>query len=255
MTKSLTTRHAASLPARVLTAQQEKFAQHYATFGSAELAYRHAYNVETTRRASVQQTAYRVLHHPAVAARITTLRNADAADELASRERLIADLEAMVNVDANELMQLKVIPCGACWPTPEAWPMAAAAALDAGHEAPAEDEPNPKCVPCGGAGRNVGHLTNTADLSLPARRMFKGLEFFPDGGIKRVLLHDAAQLRIELHKLKGLHIDRSISLNVHADIKPLPANVSVEDALRMLETIAPAPSDAPIDNASIVSDQ
>jgi hypothetical protein len=236
---------------RVLTAQQEAFATHYATFGSGEAAYRHAYDVQTTRRASVQQMAYRALHHPAVAARITALRNADAADELASRERLIADLEAMVNTDTNELMQLRVVPCPVCWPTPTAWEVAAAAALDAGCEPPSADEPNPRCSPCGGAGRNVGHLTSTADLSLPARRMFKGLEFFPDGGIKRVLLHDAAQLRIELHKLKGMHVDRSVSLNLNADIKPLPANVSIEDALRMLETIAPAP----LDDATIVSDQ
>jgi hypothetical protein len=81
--------------------------------------------------------------------------------------------------------------------------------------------------------------------------MFKGLEFFPDGGIKRVLLHDAAQLRIELHKLKGMHVDRSVSLNLNADIKPLPANVSVEEALAMLETIAPSPAD----DANVVAEQ
>lgn len=233
------------------TDQQEKFAVHYATFGVAEAAYRHAYATTTTRRASVQHAAWQVLHHPTVAARVTALRNAAAANELASRESLISDLEAMVNVDTNELMQLRVVPCPACWPTSDAWETAAATALDAGHEPPAAHEPNPHCQPCGGAGRNVGVLTSTADLSLPARRMFKGLEFFPDGGIKRVLLHDAAQLRIELHKLKGMHVDRSVSLNLTADIKPLPANVSVEEALRMLETIAPAP----IDDANVVSDQ
>jgi hypothetical protein len=87
--------------------------------------------------------------------------------------------------------------------------------------------------------------------------MFKGLEFFPDGSIKRVLLHDAAQLRIELHKLKGMHVDRSVSLNLNADIKPLPSNVSVEDALRMLESIAPVqPDDAdPVSDPQVVSDQ
>jgi hypothetical protein len=237
MANSLTTRAASSVLTRVLTAQQEKFALHYATFGSAELAYRHAYNVETTRRASVQQTAYRVLHHPAVAARITTLRNADAADELASRERLIADLEAMVNVDANELMQLRVVPCGGCWPA-DAWTLAAAAALDAGHEPPSADEPNPQCAPCGGAGRNVGHLTNTADLSLPARRMFKGLEFFPDGGIKRVVMHDAAQLRIELHKLKGLHVDRSVNINANLNV-PVLKDMTQAQALDFLESLRP----------------
>src|SRR5580698_251160 len=101
-----TTKRTAPASARLLTAQQEKFAVHYCAFGSAEAAYRHAYDVKTTNRASVQTAAYRALHNPAVAARITMLRNSQAADELASRERLIADLEAMVNVDTNELMQL-----------------------------------------------------------------------------------------------------------------------------------------------------
>src|SRR6202008_1647956 len=86
--------------ATLLTSTQEAFAVHYATFGDPVQAYRHAYDVTTTRRASVQQMAYRTLHHPAVSARITALRNAAAAgDEAVSRERLIADLEAMVNVD------------------------------------------------------------------------------------------------------------------------------------------------------------
>lgn len=250
MSKPLTARHASSAPARVLTAHQEAFALHYAAFGSPEAAYRHAYNVQTTRRASIQQAAYRVVHHPAVAARITALRNADAADELASRERLIADLEAMVNTDTNELMQLRVVPCPACWPTPETWETAAATALDAGQEPPAEDEPNPRCVPCGGAGRKVGHLTSTADLSLPARRMFKGLEFFPDGGIKRVLLHDAAQLRIELHKLKGMHVDRSVSLNLTAELKPLKRGMTIDEALEIMQEVSPV-----TDDETVVSEQ
>lgn len=238
----------------ILTASQEAFAVHFATFGGAEAAYRHAYNVTTTRRASLQASAYHTLHHPKVAARITALRNAAAGNELATRESLIADLEAMVNVDTTELIQLRVVPCPACWPTPDAWTDAAVTALDAGHEPPPADEPNPHCAACLGAGRNVGQLTSTADLSLPARRMFKGLEFFPDGGVKRVLLHDAAQLRIELHKLKGMHIDRSLSINATVNVPALPKNMTVEDALRMLETIAPAPAnDAP--DSNVVSDQ
>lgn len=247
--KALATR--SGLP--VLTPSQEAFAVHFATFGVAEDAYRHAYSTTTTRRASVQHAAWQTLHNPKVAARITALRNAAAANELATRESLIADLEAMVNVDTNELMQLRVVPCPACWPTPDAWLAAAAAALDAGKEATPEDEPNPHCKVCVGAGRNVGQLTSTADLSLPARRMFKGLEFFPDGGIKRVLLHDAAQLRIELHKLKGMHVDRSVV--AHVAVKPLPANLSVEEALRMLESIAPAPADDAPNDSCVVSEQ
>ena len=251
--KTLAARRSTAVAVPVLTDQQEKFARHYAAFGSAEDAYRHAYHTTTTRRASVQHAAWQTVHIPKVAARITALRNAQAADEMASRESLIADLEAMVNVDTNELMQLRVIPCLACWPA-DTWEIAAATALDAGHEAPAADEPRASCIPCGGAGRNVGYLTNTADLSPPARRMFKGLEFFPDGGLKRVLLHDAAQLRIELHKLKGLHIERSVSVNAHVNVPALPKNMSVSDALELLSKLSPVPADAddtPIDNTVV----
>ena len=73
--------------------------------------------------------------------------------------------------------------------------------------------------------------------------MFKGLEFFPDGGIKRVLLHDAAQLRIELHKLKGLHVDRSVNLNLNAEIKPLRDDMTHDEALALLNRLAPPPDD------------
>lgn len=246
---SLAKRSAQTVP--VLTKQQDAFAVHFAAYGDAQAAYRHAYNVsDTTKRSTVQQRGWELRHHPKIAARITALRNADAAGELASRERLIADLEALCEVNIDEFMELRIVPCPACWP-PEAWETAAAAALDAGHEPPAADEPNARCVPCGGAGRPVTHLVPTAQWSPVAKRLFKGIELYGDGAIKRVLTHDQAQLRIELHKLKGMHVDRSVSLNLNADIKPLPANVSVEEALRMLETIIPAP----IDDASIVSDQ
>jgi hypothetical protein len=261
MTK-LPTKSSPPSGAHVLTDQQESYATHYSTFGDPAAAYRHAYNVTTTRRASIQQQAYRVLHNPKVAARITTLRNQSAADALASRESLIADLEAMVNVDTNELMQLRVVPCSGCWPDAHAWALAAAAALDAGHEAPPKDEPNPTCASCAGAGRNVGHLTNTADLSLPARRLFKGLEFFPDGGVKRVLMHDAAQLRIELHKLKGMHVERhesksfNVNYNLNAPTSP-QAPMTAEDAIAKLRTIGVLAIDAaPVpDDATVVSEQ
>ena len=44
-----------------------------------------------------------------------------------------------------------------------------------------------------------------------ARRLLRGIELFPDGSVKRLLLHDQTALRIELHKLRGLHVDRSVS--------------------------------------------
>jgi hypothetical protein len=228
----------------VLTAKQELFAVHYSTYGNAEAAYRHAYNSTTTRRASVQHAAWQTLHHPAVASRITALRNAQAAgDDAMSRERLIADLEALVAVSVDELMRLSVRECPACW-LGDAWELAVCAAIDRGEEPPAADEPNEACKICAGAGRTVVHLTPTHMLSAPARRLFKGLELYGDQTVKRVLLHDQAQLRVELHKLKGMHVDRSVSVNAHVNVPALPKNISVEDALDLLNKLHPVPPDA-----------
>lgn len=242
----------------MLTKQQDAFAVHFATYGDAQAAYRSAYNVgDTTKRSSVQQRAWELRHHPKIAARITALRNADAAGELASRERLIADLEALCEVNIDEFMELRIIPCPACWPL-DAWETAAVTALDAGHEPPAANEPNPLCQPCGGAGRPITHLVPTAQWSAVAKRLFKGVELYSDQTVKRILLHDQAQLRIELHRLKGLHIERSVSVNAHVNIPALPKNLSVSDALELLNTLAPVPADAddtPIDDNSVVSIQ
>jgi hypothetical protein len=229
--------HDDALPARVLTDAQEKFAVHFAAFGDPSAAYHHAYNVTTTRKASVQQMAYRLIRHPGIANRITALRNAAAAgDVMATRERLIADLEAMVDVDVASMVTLRVVPCAECWPD-----IAIAEAMGRGlkGEAPMPDldAPNDGCAACAGAGRNVGHLTPTAELSLPARRLFKGLEFHDSGAVKRVLLHSQAALRIELHRLKGMHVDRSVNLTLNADLKPLKAGMTVEEALALMDSV------------------
>lgn len=230
-------------PAALLTDSQERFAVHYATYGDPVAAYSHAYNPTTTKRASLQQLAYRVRNHPAVAQRVVTLRNAAAAgDATMSAHRLIRDLEDMVNVDTNDLMQLRVVACPTCWPDAV---LAAAVGHALATQTPIPDASVPRddCPACAGAGRPVGQLFNTADLPLPARRLFKGLEFFPEGGVKRVLLHDQAALRVELHKLKGMHVDRSINLNVNADLKPLKRGMSVEEAVAIMESLVP--TDAP----------
>lgn len=222
-----------------LTDSQERFAVHYATFGDPTGAYRHAYDVTTSNIKTQRAAASRLLAHPGVAQRVVTLRNAAAAgDATLSAHRLIRDLEDMVNVDTNDLMQLRVVPCPACWPDDV---LAAAVGRALATQTPWPDVGTPRdnCAACAGAGRPVGQLFNTADLPLPARRLFKGIQFYPDGGVKQVLLHDTAALRVELHKLKGMHVDRSVSLNLNADLKPLKRGMSVEEALQIMESIAP----------------
>jgi hypothetical protein len=234
-----------------LTDSQERFATHYATFGSPVDAYRAGYDVTTTNVRTMRTAASRLLAHPAVARRVTALRNALAAgDVLATRERLIADLEAMVDVDVSSMVDLRVVPCAECWQD-SALADAMERGLSGAAPMPDTGAPNPACVACAGAGRNVGHLTPTADMPLPARRLFKGLEFFDSGAVKRVLWHDQAALRIELHKLKGLHVERSVSLTLNADLKPLKAGMTVEEALALMDSVEVTDPD----NDSVVSQQ
>lgn len=231
-----------------LTAPQEAFAIHYATYGAPVDAYRHAYNVTTTNVLTMRTAASRLLAHPGVSARVTTLRNAAADAEGVSKARLIQELEAMVEVDLNDLMQLHVVAC-----SPECWPAQALAeafsrALVAGDALPDPGAPNPACSLCHGAGRAIGRMANTADLPLAARRLFKGIQFYPDGGVKQVLVHDQTMLRVELHKLKGMHVDRSVSLNINADFKPLKP-MSLEETLAAIATLVPTT------DSSVVSEQ
>lgn len=226
-----------------LTDSQERYALHYTTYGDPVAAYQHAYNPTTTRRASLQQLAYRVRNHPRVAARIIELRNAQAAgDPALTAQALVADLQAMVDVDPETLQQIRVVPCAECW-TDDAL-VAAVGRPNA--PLPDVDSPRDDCAACAGAGRLVGHVTPSAELPLAARRLIKGIEFFPGGSVKRVIYHDQATLRTELHKLKGMHVDRSINLNVNANIAPLK-DMSRDEALALLERIAPsAPEPAPM---------
>jgi hypothetical protein len=87
-------------------------------------------------------------------------------------------------------------------------------------------------------------FTSTADASPGARRLLRGIELFPDGRVKRLLLHDQVALRIELHRLRGLHVDRSISLNLNADLKPLKRDMTVEEALAIMQELAPVSDDS-----------
>lgn len=229
-----------------LTDSQERFAVHYATYGDPVAAYQHAYDPTTTRRASLQQLAYRVRNHPAVAQRVVTLRNAAAAgDPALSAQALIADLEAMVDVDPATLMDVRSVPCGACWPD-DVLAAAMVRAYATQTDLPDSNEPRDDCPACAGSGRLVGAITATAELPLAARRLVKGIEFYDGGGVKKVIYHDQATLRTELHKLKGMHVDRSISLNLNADVKPLKRGMSVEEALQLMESVAPTEAD-PID--------
>src|SRR5690606_21430319 len=97
-------------------------------------------------------------------------------------------------------------------------------------------EPHGECSQCHGAGDARVHFSSTAAASRGARRLLRGVELYPDGRLKRLHLHDQTALRVELHKLRGMVIDRSVVAHVAVpDLK----DMSRDDMLDMLESIRP----------------
>jgi hypothetical protein len=128
----------------------------------------------------------------------------------------------MATADVNELVRLDVGSCEQCW----------------GEDADRSRDPNPDCAGCHGAGKPRVKFASTADVSPGARRLLRGVELFPDGKIKRLLFHDQTALRIELHRLRGLHIERSINVNATVNVPALD-KMSREEQLAFLESLRP----------------
>lgn len=245
-----------------LTVRQERFAQLFIETGVAIEAYAAAYCCDGSSRNTIRVNAFRLLRQPKIAARVRELQDAIAGRSLRSTAGLVRDLEAMVEADPNELVRLDVGACRRCWGDGggyqwrDAAELAAAtgryeAALESSKPLPApadasggfgyraERESNPECDHCGGAGRPRVKFASTADVSPGARRLLRGIELFPDGAVKRLLLHDQMAARIELHRLRGLHIDRSITLNATVSV-PALSTLTREQQLEFLNSLKPA---------------
>ncbi len=255
-------------PLTTLTERECRFAEHYAVFDSPVDAWQASGEVApTTKRTSMQRAAYAMLGRTHVRQRITEIRNAMAeAGPQASRAALVADLQEAVAVDVREIVALNVHHCRECYSTPaytDAWPINVALALDAGHAPPPsplkagvfdpDREPCPTCAACRGAGINVVRFTPFDKLSAPAKRLLRGVECHSDGSIKKILLADQSALRLELHKtVPNFYAPTtSVNLNLNATVKPLKRGMTVEEALQVMETLAPT-----IDpDANVVSSQ
>jgi phage terminase small subunit len=240
-----------------LTQRQENFARRFAECGVAIEAYASAYDVgSNTNRHTTRVNAYRLLRHPAVTARVRQLQEAANEHSLRSTASLIRELEDMTEADINELLSLSVGACRHCWGEAGGYQWrddleyakAADAAIAAGKPLPDlsgglgykyDREPNSECPECDGTGVNRVRFTNTADVSPGARRLFKGIEMYPDGNVKKLLLHDQMAARIELHKLRGMHVDRSLNITAHMNV-PTLKDMSHEQALDFLDSLKPA---------------
>jgi len=238
----------------------EAFALHYVEFGSVVEAYKSAYTISTRNRHTARNNGYKLLHNPKVAARIRELRGALCERSLMSTGELIADLEAMVQADVNEIMALEYTACRHChgvghayhWRDEGELARAVAEYLDsmASSKHVAEPDasgglgfdphaaPHPDCPKCEGQGIQRVRITNTADVSPGARKLYRGVELYESGQVKRILLNDPLAARIELHRLRGMHVDRSVSLNVNANV-PALKDMTPEQALDFLESLKP----------------
>lgn len=205
-----------------LTARQEAFARAVAVEGLPLAdAYMKTYGTLAASRNTVRTNACKLARHPKVARRIQELYDATAGRSMRPVQALIAELEEAVAADPGELVRVEVDCCPKCWP-------------DATHSR----EPNPDCSECFGKGDARVAYTSTAEVSPAARRLVRGVECWPDGRVKRLFLHDQTQLRIELHRLRGLHIERSVNLNVNATL-PRLKDMDTEQALDYLESLRP----------------
>jgi hypothetical protein len=248
----------------------ERFAQHLAAHGLPVEAYLHAYDVvRTTNRNALRASAFNIANHPKVRARVAALQAASAERTITTNAELMAALEEVVDTDATEIFGLAVNACRHChgahgayqFRDGDEWALAAAAAIDRGERVPdaaggfgyRTDAPvNPDCVHCHGLGEQRLHITPTAELSRGARRLIKGFELFPDGRVKRLHLHDQTQLRIELHKLRGMVIDRTASVVAHVNVPSL-ADIASDPvkALEFLESLRPTkPAPVTVDAAA-----
>jgi hypothetical protein len=246
------------VPDRTLTARQEAFCVAYAATGAAIDSYRATYGCETSSHATIRVNASRLLRQPRVAARVRELQEANGARALKSTQALIAELEEMVDADASELVSLLNGACRHCWGhqhhfqwrTSDEFSDAVEAAQRKGEALPSASggfgydfgcEPNPDCPSCDGVGLNRVRYNSNANASQCARRLLRGIETYPDGSVKRVLLHDQTLLRMELHKLRGLSIERSMNLNINATL-PKMSDLSHDDAMAFLQRLRPLPT-------------
>jgi hypothetical protein len=246
------------LASRPLTARQEAFAVAYVNnLGDTRAAYESAYGCAGSSLATIRVNASRLLHTPRVQARIRELQERAGAVALRSTQQLVAELEESAACDPGELLQLWNGACRHCWGTNGAYQWrdvdeycaAVEHATHRGDVAPSFDGgvgydfhrgANPECRACDGVGLNRVRFNSSPDVSPGARRLLRGIELHNDGTLKRVHLHDQMAMRMELHRLKGMHIDRSMTLNVNATL-PTPKDLTPEQALAYLDRLKPLP--------------
>lgn len=193
---------------------------------------------------------------PDIIARLHAHQEAIANMSVKATATLVRELEEIVDADVTELIHIRNGACRWCWgvggmyqwkdeveleraimdaiqrqkPTPE---------CEGGFGYSFLREPASDCKKCEGEGIQQVRLAPSDQLSRGARRLYKGLECNPDGSVKKLLLHDQLAARQELHRIRGMHIERSVSVNMNGNLpnaKEIAANPEkVNDFLENLK--------------------
>jgi phage terminase small subunit len=256
MTNGLPIRRAASNALSVaLTPKQENFAQRFAACGNAAKAYREAFECSPSiRPATVAQRAYELVHSPGVASRVRELvAIAAEGTTIDARSRMVR-LQDIVEADPGELVRTVAEACRYChgdahqhqWIDAAEFCAAVEEASHLGKPMPSCDggfgytphaEPHERCPRCHGDGVMRVVITPTDQLSPAARRLLKGIRQKATGEVV-ITLHDQIAAADMLNKMQGVYVDRSVSVNVNANLPPLK-EMTTEQALDFLESLKP----------------
>ena len=221
------------VPDSTLPYLQERFVQEMVMQGHPGKAYIAAFGAGAS--SDPARAGRALLRQPAVMARLHVHQHAVAAMSVKSTDTLVRELEELVDADVNELISVQHGACRYChgvgnlylWRDMTEYEQAVNDAILRGKPTPQlqggvgyrfDAGPNPACTQCEGQGIKRVMLNNTDDVSPGARRLFKGVECHPDGSVKKLLLADQFAARQELHRIRGMHIDRQVSVSVTGNL-------------------------------------
>ncbi|NDV47853.1 terminase small subunit [Paludibacter sp. 221] len=91
-------------PLKPLTIKQERFCQYYIESGNASEAYRKAYNCSGLNPSYVRNKASQLLKQPNITQAVTQLRGELRDDSRFSRERILDELEAMLDARITDYL-------------------------------------------------------------------------------------------------------------------------------------------------------
>jgi hypothetical protein len=225
----------AVIPPTELSERHERFVQELLTRDNIADAYLAVYP-KTTREAAWSHGC-RLRARGDVQRRLRVLQAVAAERALIRPEVLIEALHEIATADPAEVTRTIRLPCADCW-SDLALAEAIDAALASGGDMPDEHSPRKGCTRCLGLGLERVVNTPTHELRGAARRLYRGARMKSDGSVE-VLMHDQMAASVELHKLLGMHIARSVNANVNVNV-PAPKQLTAAEALAYIKSLKPA---------------